>query len=74
MENYQRRLHKIFLLRASIKNNSIEINNPESKLFDLHMEKLNPYKQKRLKSQGYKIIMWDVLSADFDQTITKKDV
>jgi hypothetical protein len=27
-----------------------------------------------LKSQGYKIIMWDVLSADFDQTITKKDV
>ena len=25
-----------------------------------------------MKSQGYKIIMWDVLSADFDQTITKE--
>jgi hypothetical protein len=36
--------------------------------------KLNLVNQANIKSKGYKIIMWDVLSADFDQTITKKSV
>jgi hypothetical protein len=35
------------------------------------MEKLNPYKQKKIEESRVQIIM-DVLSADFDQTITKE--
>jgi peptidoglycan/xylan/chitin deacetylase (PgdA/CDA1 family) len=62
----------ISLCAASIKSNSIEINNPESKLFRPPYGKIKSIQAKRLKSQGYKIIMWDVLSADFDQTITKE--
>lgn len=34
--------------------------------------KIKRAQSKILKSQGYKIIMWDVLSADFDQSITKE--
>jgi peptidoglycan/xylan/chitin deacetylase (PgdA/CDA1 family) len=34
--------------------------------------KLNRKQSKALRGQGYKIIMWDVLSADFDQDITKE--
>lgn len=34
--------------------------------------KIKSNQTKVLKAQGYKIIMWDVLSADFDQTISKE--
>lgn len=34
--------------------------------------KLNSLKAKRLHQKGYKIVMWDVLSGDFDQTLTKE--
>ena len=34
--------------------------------------KIKPSQSKRLRKLGYKIIMWDVLSRDFDQSITPK--
>jgi peptidoglycan/xylan/chitin deacetylase (PgdA/CDA1 family) len=33
--------------------------------------KIKPYQSKRLRKLGYKIIMWDVLSRDFDQSISE---
>ena len=35
--------------------------------------KLKISQAKKLKKEGYKIIMWDVLSADFDTSITPED-
>ena len=43
-----------------------------SKLFRPPYGKLTSKQVKLLKEQGYKIIMWDILSADFDTTITPK--
>ena len=34
--------------------------------------KIKPSQSKKLRQLGYKIIMWDVLTADFDQTISKE--
>ena len=45
----------------------ININN---KLFRPPYGKIKTSQSKELRKLGYKIIMWDVLSADFDQTIT----
>lgn len=42
------------------------------KLFRPPFGKLTPKQSKILQKKGYKIIMWDVLSADFDQSITKE--
>jgi hypothetical protein len=36
--------------------------------------KIKSSQAKYVKAKGYKIIMWDVLSADFDQNITKESV
>ena len=44
--------------------------NLQSPLFRPPYGKINRSQSKRLQQLGYKIIMWDVLSADFDQTIT----
>ncbi|HSD08267.1 polysaccharide deacetylase family protein [Flavobacterium sp.] len=41
-----------------------------SNLFRPPYGKINKSQSKELRNLGYKIIMWDVLSADFDQTIT----
>ncbi|MGQ7946307.1 polysaccharide deacetylase family protein [Flavobacterium sp. WC2509] len=40
------------------------------KLFRPPYGKIKTSQSKRLRELGFKIIMWDVLSADFDQTIT----
>ncbi len=34
--------------------------------------KIKPHQVKKLRAKGYKIILWDVLSADFDQSISKE--
>ncbi len=44
----------------------------ETSLFRPPYGKLRP-KQVQILSKKYKIIMWDVLSGDFDQNITKED-
>ncbi|MFA9190437.1 polysaccharide deacetylase family protein [Flavobacterium sp. FZUC8N2.13] len=44
-----------------------------NKLFRPPYGKIKAAQAKKLRQQGYKIIMWDVLSADFDQSITKEE-
>jgi peptidoglycan/xylan/chitin deacetylase (PgdA/CDA1 family) len=46
--------------------------NNKAKLFRPPYGKIKRSQAKKLRSLGYKIIMWDVLSADFDTTITKE--
>ena len=46
--------------------------NYKSKLFRPPYGKLNLRQGKKIRKEGYKIIMWDVLSADFDPTISNK--
>lgn len=43
-----------------------------SKLFRPPYGKIKKSQRKLLLEKGYKIIMWDVLSADFDQSISKE--
>lgn len=43
-----------------------------NKLFRPPYGKINLKSTKQLLKNGYKIIMWDILSADFDQKITKE--
>lgn len=43
-----------------------------SKVFRPPYGKINSIQAKKLRRKGYKIIMWDVLSADFDQSITNE--
>ena len=42
------------------------------KLFRPPYGKIKPSQAKKLQDSGYKIIMWDILSADFDNTISPK--
>jgi peptidoglycan-N-acetylglucosamine deacetylase len=46
------------------------INNQQSKIFRPPYGKIKPSQSRKLRELGYKIIMWDVLSADFDTTIS----
>lgn len=62
----------VSLCANSIKNHTIGTSNSASKLFRPPYGKIKSIQAKKLKNKGYKIIMWDVLSADFDQTITKE--
>lgn len=48
------------------------IANHQSKLFRPPYGKIKPLQSRKLRKLGYKIIMWDVLSADYKQTITKE--
>ena len=43
-----------------------------SKLFRPPYGKLTLKQSKKIRSKGYKIVMWDVLSADFDTSISKQ--
>ncbi|RTY71615.1 MULTISPECIES: polysaccharide deacetylase family protein [unclassified Flavobacterium] len=45
---------------------------PDAKLFRPPYGKIKKSQSKKLQKLGYKIIMWDVLSADFDATISKE--
>lgn len=49
---------------------SCGINTAHNKLFRPPYGKIKKSQAKKLRQLGYQIIMWDVLSADFDQTIT----
>lgn len=65
-ENY---LENIVLCENVMKNFSVE-GNSKQKLFRPPYGKLNRNQSKWLKENGYKVIMWDILSADFDTTIS----
>lgn len=53
------------------KNNKQQTTN--YKLFRPPYGKITAVQAKKLRQKGYKIIMWDVLSADFDQNISKEN-
>jgi peptidoglycan/xylan/chitin deacetylase (PgdA/CDA1 family) len=58
------------LCKSEIDNLNSEIYNLKSPLFRPPYGKIKKEQSKKIRQLGYKIIMWDVLSADFDQTIT----
>ncbi|MEO8254212.1 MAG: polysaccharide deacetylase family protein [Flavobacterium sp.] len=45
----------------------------DNQLFRPPYGKIKSAQAKKLRQKGYKIIMWDVLSADFDQSISKEE-
>ena len=47
-------------------------NKSPTNLFRPPYGKIKPSQSKRLRKMGYKIIMWDIISYDFDQTISKE--
>jgi peptidoglycan-N-acetylglucosamine deacetylase len=51
---------------------TIASQNPEFKIMRPPYGKIKPSQSKKLRALGYKIIMWDVLSADFDVNISKE--
>jgi hypothetical protein len=56
----------------SISNLTLESSYKKSKIFRPPYGKIKPRQANKVLKQGYKIIMWDVLSADFDQTISRE--
>ncbi|PHS60827.1 MAG: polysaccharide deacetylase family protein [Flavobacterium sp.] len=53
-------------------NDNSALTTPSSVLFRPPFGKMTSKQSKILQKKGYKIIMWDVLSADFDATISKE--
>lgn len=49
---------------------ALEIENQKSKIFRPPYGKIKPSQSKKLRKLGYKIIMWDVLSVDYDKEIS----
>ncbi|MBP6757623.1 MAG: polysaccharide deacetylase family protein [Flavobacterium sp.] len=58
------------LCEALLSNLQSKICNLKSKLFRPPYGKIKASQAKKLRQLGYKIIMWDVLSADYDTAIT----
>ncbi len=65
-------LQNIELYQNEIFNLKSVICNKKSKIFRPPYGKIKPSQSKILRKLGYKIIIWDILSADFDNTITKE--
>jgi peptidoglycan-N-acetylglucosamine deacetylase len=63
-------LSNIELCNSEIKNLKSKILDQKPLLFRPPYGKIKKSQSKKLRQLGYKIIMWDVLSADFDRTIT----
>lgn len=49
-----------------------QLNTEHCQLFRPPYGKIKPSQSKKLRELGYKIIMWDVLSEDFDTTVSKE--
>lgn len=49
---------------------NIQIKNQKSKIFRPPYGKIKPSQSRKLRKLGYKIIMWDVLSVDYDKEIS----
>ena len=64
---------KVYIDNVNTTETSILKRNPEfenAKLFRPPYGKMKRAQAKYVRSKGYRIIMWDVLSADFDRSIT----
>jgi peptidoglycan/xylan/chitin deacetylase (PgdA/CDA1 family) len=59
--------------RCNLSISNLKTINNSTKIFRPPYGKIKPRQAKYIKAKGYKIIMWDVLSADFDQNITKEE-
>ena len=68
IDDYISNCSKFEEILHSVQNDKLTINN----LFRPPFGKLTSKQSKMLQGKGYKIIMWDVLSADFDQSISKE--
>lgn len=55
-----------------ISSQNYQLNTEHYKLFRPPYGKIKPSQSKKLRQNGYKIIMWDVLSADFNSDISKE--
>jgi len=64
-------LKDIALFEETIENSEFRIQNSEL-LFRPPYGKMTSKQAKEVHNKGYKIVMWDVLSGDFDQTISKE--
>jgi len=60
------------LVEVPYQNDKSSLKSHHRKLFRPPFGKITSTQFKILKKKGYKIIMWDVLSADFDQSISKE--
>lgn len=63
-------LESIILCKSAILNLKPTICNQKSPIFRPPYGKIKKSQSKKLRQLGYRIIMWDVLSADFDQNIS----
>ena len=68
------KLCKEQILKSNPSNSELakQIYNLKSAIFRPPYGKIKLSQSKKLRQLGYKIIMWDVLSADFDTSISKK--
>ncbi|MFK7002124.1 polysaccharide deacetylase family protein [Flavobacterium oreochromis] len=69
--NFQDYIEEVYLCERAIsdfQNNKQNFAYP--KLFRPPYGKITPKQSKFLRSKGYKIIMWDILTADFDPSIS----
>lgn len=69
IENFKQCEFEI-LKQFKISNTESAILNRKSKLFRPPYGKIKLAQSRILRKMGYRIIMWDVLSADFDQTVS----
>jgi peptidoglycan-N-acetylglucosamine deacetylase len=65
-------LQNVELCQNQLLNLKSLTSNKQSKIFRPPYGKIKPSQSKILQKIGYKIIMWDILTADFDTTITKE--
>jgi peptidoglycan/xylan/chitin deacetylase (PgdA/CDA1 family) len=63
-------IENVKLCESSISNLQSKICNLKSEIYRPPYGKIKPSQSKKLEQMGYKIIMWDDLSADYDRTIS----
>ncbi len=62
-----------YLENVELCQKTLAANNVSTRLFRPPYGKLKPLQFNSLKKKGFKIIMWDILSADFDATIEPEE-
>ena len=66
---------EVYIENTRLCEEAIQKNSPsnlKSKLFRPPYGKIKASQSRKIRELGYKIIMWDVLSADFDQTLSQE--
>ena len=72
LENIKLCEEQILKSNPSVSEQAKQIYNLKSTIFRPPYGKIKLSQSKKLRQLGYKIIMWDVLSADFDTSISKE--